>query len=111
MKSLVITYLLYMRPCALIPEVFLRFFADVAGCFCQQLRGLLVLLRNVLATKRPAPNRENCPPSRRFDFDLDDDDFETMSKPLQPEYAAVHFVGSKSLHCLGRGKEQAQASG
>ena len=38
-----------------------------------------------MATKRPAPNKENCPPSRRFDFDLDDDDFETISKLLQPK--------------------------
>ena len=29
-----------------------------------------------MATKR-APNKENCPPSRHFDFDIDDDDFET----------------------------------
>ena len=39
----------------------------------------------VMATERPAPNKENCPPSKQFDFDLDDNDFETMSKPFQPE--------------------------
>ena len=38
-----------------------------------------------MATKRPAPNKENCPPSRPFDFDLDDDDFDTMFKPFQPK--------------------------
>jgi hypothetical protein len=35
--------------------------------------------------KKRAPNKENCPPSSRFDFDIDDNDFETMSKPFQPK--------------------------
>ena len=38
-----------------------------------------------MATKRPAPSKENCLPSRHFDFNLDNDDFETMSKPFQPK--------------------------
>ena len=38
-----------------------------------------------MATKRPAPNKENCPPLRRFDFNLDDDDSQTMSKLFQPK--------------------------
>ena len=38
-----------------------------------------------MATKRPVPNKENCPPSWRFDFNLDDDDFEMMSKLFQPK--------------------------
>ena len=33
-----------------------------------------------MATKRPAPNKENCLSSRCFDFDLDDNDFEIISK-------------------------------
>ena len=40
----------------------------------------------IMATERPSTNKENCPPSKHFDFDLDDnDDFETMSKLFQPK--------------------------
>ena len=58
-----------------------------------------------MATKR-APNKENCPPSGYFNFDADDDDFETMSKPFPAqEYAEFHFLGSQNLYYLGQGTE------
>ena len=36
-------------------------------------------------TSKRAANKENIPLSRRFNFDVDDDDFENMLKPFQPK--------------------------
>ena len=36
-------------------------------------------------TSKRAANKENVPLSRRFNLDVDDDDFGIMSKPFQPK--------------------------
>ena len=36
-------------------------------------------------TSKRAANKENVPLSRRFNLDVDDNDFKIMSKPFQPK--------------------------
>ena len=70
-----ITYLLYAPSCAYCFGG--RFVAS------QHLFSSIAVVAEM--TSKRAANKENVPLSRRFNLDVDDDDFEIMPKPFQPK--------------------------